>query len=62
MERMRSHAHKAFRSKLAAAKKKAEEKHAAAVCERERQAERVARKAEYIRTNGRIPSWWSWRC
>ncbi|KAL5983156.1 hypothetical protein ACLOJK_017238 [Asimina triloba] len=63
VERMRARAHDKLMNKLAAARHKAEEKHAAAEAKRNRQAARTEQQAEYIRRTGRIPSSFScWNC
>lgn len=62
VERMRGLAHDKLMNKLAAATHKAEEKRAAAEAKKNRQAAKTEQQAEYIRTTGRIPSWFPCSC
>ncbi|GMP71768.1 hypothetical protein CsSME_00030053 [Camellia sinensis var. sinensis] len=56
VEQMRTHAQAKMVQKIAMARQKSEEKRAAAEARRNRQAERAAAQAEYIRQTGQIPS------
>ncbi|KAL3522750.1 hypothetical protein ACH5RR_015584 [Cinchona calisaya] len=56
VEQMRAQAQAKMVKKIAMARQRSEEKRAAAEARRNRQAEKVAAQAEYIRHTGRIPS------
>lgn len=56
VEQMRAHAQAKMVKKIAMARQKSEEKRAAAEARKNRQAERTAAQAEYIRQTGQIPS------
>ncbi|XAR72509.1 hypothetical protein NMG60_11019176 [Bertholletia excelsa] len=56
VEQMRAHAQAKMVKKIAMARQKSEEKRAAAEARKNRQAEKTAAQAEYIRQTGRIPS------
>ncbi|KAL6561940.1 hypothetical protein OROGR_002947 [Orobanche gracilis] len=56
IEQMRAHAHAKMVKKIALARQKSEEKRAAAEDRKNRQAEKTAVQAEYVRQTGRIPS------
>lgn len=53
---MRAQAHAKIVKKIAMARQRSEEKRAAAEVRRNREAERTAAQAEYIRRTGRMPS------
>ncbi|KAF7842901.1 microtubule-associated protein futsch [Senna tora] len=56
VEQMRAQAHAKIVKKIAMARQRSEEKHAAAEARRNREAERTAAQAKYIRQTGRMPS------
>ncbi|GMH01461.1 hypothetical protein Nepgr_003300 [Nepenthes gracilis] len=56
VERLRSYAEVKMKKKISMARKQSEEKRAAAEAKKNRQAEKTALQAKYIRETGRIPS------
>eukprot|EP00249_Psilotum_nudum_P017879 c26532_g2_i1 orf=425-1963(-) len=56
LERVQSHAHEKMVNKLAATRRRAEERRAMAEAKRVEQAEKAAKRATHIRQTGRIPS------